>query len=112
MEDMSRQILAEAIKEDVLFTATESAVSIQDKPKPKKRRLTKREKILQQELLKPTPIPGDDDLIKLRQRYDIKKPQIDGNTFHNVVRVYDQVISLRQELAELTEMVRELKEAR
>jgi len=30
----------------------------------------------------------------------------------NVIRVYDQVISLRQEVAELKEMIRELKETR
>ena len=80
-------------------------------PKPKKPRLTKRQKLAQQKLLKPTPIPSDADLIKLRQRYDIRSEQgMGGDTFHNVVRVYEQLISMRQELAEIKEMLKEIQE--
>ena len=80
-------------------------------PKPKKPRLTKRQKLAQQKLLKPTPIPSDADLIKLRQRYDIRSEQgMDGDTFHNVVRVYEQLISVRQELAEMKEMIKGIQE--
>jgi hypothetical protein len=80
-------------------------------PKPKKPRLTKRQKLAQQKLLKPTPIPSDADLIKLRQRYDITSEQgMGGDTFHNVVRVYEQLISVRQELAEIKEMIKEIQD--
>jgi hypothetical protein len=73
-------------------------------PKPKKPRLTKREKSLRQRLLKPTPIPGDDRLISLR-----RLTQLDGS-FYDIANVCDQVISMRQELAEIKEMLKEIQE--
>tara|TARA_R110000824_G_scaffold143694_2_gene311406 strand:+ start:821 stop:1135 length:315 start_codon:yes stop_codon:yes gene_type:complete len=91
--------------------AMSSSALIPPIPKPKKPRLTKKQKLAQQELLKPTPIPSDADLIKLRQRYDITSEKgMGGDTFHNVVRVYEQLISVRQELAEIKEMIKEVQE--
>ena len=110
LEDISATIIAKAIKEQddkYLAATTTSSFSIEEwAPEPKKPRLTKGEKALQQNLLKPTPIPSDDRLMSLRRMTQL------GGSFHDISNVCDQVISLRQELAELTEMVRELKETR
>ena len=72
----------------------------------KKQRLTKK----QQELLKPTPIPSDKYLIELRQPYADFYPLPNTgishhNIHHNVIRLYDQVVSMRQELAEVKELI-------
>jgi len=64
----------------------------------------------QQELLKPTPIPSDKYLIELRQPYADFYPLPNTgishhNIHHNVIRLYDQVVSMRQELAEVKELI-------
>lgn len=107
LEDISATIIAKAIKEQddkYLAATTTSSFSIEEwTPKPKKQRLTKGEKSLRQRLLKPTPIPSDDRLVSLRRMTQL------GGSFYDIANVCDQVISMRQELAEIKEMIKEIR---
>ena len=110
LEEMSRTILAGVTSGDVILEASHSQPLHQiyrSKPKPRKAHIRKKEK---ERLLQPTPIPSNADLIDLRGR-DFPALGVPKKASPlNVIRVYDQVISLRQDVAELKEMIRELKE--
>ena len=107
LEDISATIISKAIKEQddkYLAATTTSSFSIEEwTPKTKKPRLTKGEKSLRQRLLEPTPIPSDDRLVSLRRMTQL------GGSFYDIANVCDQVISMRQELAEIKEMIKEIR---
>ncbi len=110
LEEMSRTILAGVASGDVILEASHSqpiSHIYRSKPKPRKAHIRKKEK---ERLLQPSPIPSDADLIDLRGRDFPSSLGVPKKvSLLNVVRVYDQVISLRQEVAELKEMIKELK---
>ena len=113
LEERSRTILAGVASGDVILEASHSQPLHQiyrSKPKPRKAHIRKKEK---ERLLQPSPIPSNADLIDLRGRDFPSSLGVPKEVSPlNVIRVYDQVISLRQEVAELKEMIKELKETR
>jgi len=112
LEEMSRTILAGVASGDVILESHSQPISqiYRSKPKPRKAHIRKKEK---ERLLQPSPIPSDADLIDLRGRDFPSSLGVPKEVSPlNVIRVYDQVISLRQEVAELKEMIKELKETR